>query len=155
MVRVCWECLAEPSVKAVFNSRLRESVTDPGRGWRHRVWINPFFHLFSKALLVAVVVRLWCLQWWKSSNSDFRHCTRTPSSKEGRHCNPSIRGSNGGVLSVRFKEVLANPLHLGKCNIRQHFTCLCVIEFPIGFITIGKYLVVPRNSVKENNEQSQ
>ncbi|KAI3354769.1 hypothetical protein L3Q82_004595 [Scortum barcoo] len=36
IVRVCWERLAEPSVREVFNSHLREELlTDSEGGWGH------------------------------------------------------------------------------------------------------------------------
>ncbi|KAI3377172.1 hypothetical protein L3Q82_009084 [Scortum barcoo] len=70
IVRVCWERLAEPSVREVFNSHLRKSFSQIPREAGD---IESEWTMFSASIVNDAAVRscgptqgLWCLSWWQS-----------------------------------------------------------------------------------------
>ncbi|KAI3360656.1 hypothetical protein L3Q82_002521 [Scortum barcoo] len=72
IVRVCWERLAEPSVREVFNSHLRKSFSQIPREAGD---IESEWTMFSASIVDAGCVRscgtqgrLWCLSWRQPSN---------------------------------------------------------------------------------------
>ncbi|KAI3368223.1 hypothetical protein L3Q82_007817 [Scortum barcoo] len=67
IVRVCWERLAEPSVREVFNSHLRKSFSQIPREAGD---IESEWTMFSASIVDAGSSKLWtqglwCLSWWK------------------------------------------------------------------------------------------
>ncbi|KAI3361902.1 hypothetical protein L3Q82_002221 [Scortum barcoo] len=71
IVRVCWERLAEPSVREVFNSHLRKSFSQIPREAGD---IESEWTMFSASIVDAGSSKLlwtqglWCLSWWQSPN---------------------------------------------------------------------------------------
>ncbi|KAI3366320.1 hypothetical protein L3Q82_000443 [Scortum barcoo] len=71
IVRVCWERLAEPSVREVFNSHLRKSFSQIPREAGD---IESEWTMFSASIVDAMAVRscgtqgLWCLSWRQPPN---------------------------------------------------------------------------------------
>ncbi|KAI3360636.1 hypothetical protein L3Q82_002501 [Scortum barcoo] len=68
IVRVCWERLAEPSVREVFNSHLRKSFSQIPREAGD---IESEWTMFSASIVDAGSSKLWtqglwCLSWWQS-----------------------------------------------------------------------------------------
>ncbi|KAI3360800.1 hypothetical protein L3Q82_013034 [Scortum barcoo] len=69
IVRVCWERLAEPSVREVFNSHLRKNFSQIPREAGD---IESEWTMFSASIVDAVrnssklwTQGLWCLSWWR------------------------------------------------------------------------------------------
>ncbi|KAI3358107.1 hypothetical protein L3Q82_003115 [Scortum barcoo] len=70
IVRVCWERLAEPSVREVFNSHLRKSFSQIPREAGD---IESEWTMFSASIVDAAGSKLWtqglwCLSWWQPPN---------------------------------------------------------------------------------------
>ena len=149
IVRVCWERLAEPSVKEVFNSHLRESLDLIPREAGD---IESEWTMFSTSIVDAAVQscgrkvsgacrggnpRTW---WWTPEKGMLSRRRRSPiepgwlggllskacGSTGSRGSKNSglgkVQGGHGGGLPVSLEENLANhPVpHEGEAVLHQH-----------------------------------
>ncbi|KAI3361708.1 hypothetical protein L3Q82_002066 [Scortum barcoo] len=124
IVRVCWERLAEPSVREVFNSHLRKSFSQIPREAGD---IESEWTMFSASIVDACSSKLWtqglwCLSWWQSSNPVVDTGSQASKPQPGRSWRQKL---GSGRSSVRpWRRTIGRPRRdsgkqTGKPSIRR------------------------------------